>query len=552
MDQQRTEYLKPENRLPAFAEGAILLTNVQLVPMTADTVLSGMAVYLEDGVIRRIVEERTLDEFDGVDDFDEVGGLEEVDRFDEMDAFEAVGGLEEVDELWYREGNFTRVDAEGRYLMPGLIDMHVHLWDRYELGLYLANGVTAVRNVWGMPMHLRMKEEAHRGEYLSPRIYTTGPKLTGQEVIDGSNWQLSDVAEARSRVRAFHDEGYDFVKTYYGLSRELFEAILEEASELGIDVVAHPTPGVAFSDHVHPQIRSIEHVEDVVQQALEFQMDSLALQQVLDGLMREAEAIGMGSSRGGSDEQEAFREMIAPSDLSDLSASNDPGELGEPHQPDPNTNKVRYEVQYEVRYCPTMTVFHNITRMLREDSILTSDSLAFMNPLVRLVDSKAQFERWSGAKAQDPGVVDRLEAQHAFHLEIVRAMHEAGVTLIAGTDAGIGVTLPGFSIHEELAFYREAGLSNFEVLRTATVNAAGTHGVMGDLGSIEEGKAASLLLLDGNPMEDLGALRDPVVVFLDGVPLGRDQLGRMKEQAFGRKNRVATGVRYLENLVQEW
>jgi len=510
MDQQRTEYLKPENRLPAFAEGAILLTNVQLVPMTADTVLSGMAVYLEDGVIRRIVEERTLDEFDGVDDFDEVGGLEE------------------VDELWYWKGNFTRVDAEGRYLMPGLIDMHVHLWDRYELGLYLANGVTAVRNVWGMPMHLRMKEEAHRGEYLSPRIYTTGPKLTGQEVIDGSNWQLSDVAEARSRVRTFHDEGYDFVKTYYGLSRELFEAILAEASELGIDVVAHPTPGVAFSDHVHPQIRSIEHVEDVVQQALEFQMDSLALQQVLDGLMREAEAIGMGSSRGGF------------------------GEQGEPHQPDPNTNKVRYEVQYEVRYCPTMTVFHNITRMLREDSILTSDSLAFMNPLVRLVDSKAQFDRWSGAKAQDPGVVDRLEAQHAFHLEIVRAMHESGVTLIAGTDAGIGVTMPGFSIHEELAFYREAGLSNFEVLRTATVNAAGTHGVMGDLGSIEEGKAASLLLLDGNPLEDLGVLRDPVVVFLDGVPLGRAQLGWMKERASGRKNRVATGVRYVENLVQEW
>jgi len=124
--------------------------------------------------------------------------------------------------------------------------------------------------------------------------------------------------------------------------------------------------------------------------------------------------------------------------------------------------------------------------------------------------------------------------------------------LIAGTDAGIGVTLPGFSIHEELAFYREAGLSNFEVLRTATVNAAGTHGVMGDLGSIEEGKAASLLLLDGNPLEDLGVLRDPVVVFLDGVPLGRAQLGRMKERASGRKNRVATGVRYVENLVQEW
>ena len=129
--------------------------------------------------------------------------------------------------------------------------------------------------------------------------------------------------------------------------------------------------------------------------------------------------------------------------------------------------------------------------MMINDSILDSESMAYMNPMIKKTDSKDQFERWHNAKQEDAGTIDWIKSQHDFHITIVRKLHEAGVKIICGTDGGIGVTFPGFSIHQELAFYKEAGLSNYEVMKTATVNAAQTHSIMNQLGSIEEGKIAA-------------------------------------------------------------
>jgi imidazolonepropionase-like amidohydrolase len=154
--------------------------------------------------------------------------------------------------------------------------------------------------------------------------------------------------------------------------------------------------------------------------------------------------------------------------------------------------------------------------MMINDSILDSESLEYMNPLIKKVDSKKQFERWFNAKREDPATVERIKKQHDFHITIVKKLHEAGVTIICGTDAGIGVTLPGFSIHKELAFYQEAGLSNYEVLKTATVNASQTHSIMNQLGTIEEGKIANFLLVDENPLDELNTLQHPNMVFVKG------------------------------------
>ncbi|MGA9269003.1 MAG: amidohydrolase family protein, partial [Lutimonas sp.] len=203
------------------------------------------------------------------------------------------------------------------------------------------------------------------------------------------------------------------------------------------------------------------------------------------------------------------------------------------------------------KYCPTITVFNNIYQMMMNDSILDSESLDYMNPLIKKVDSKKQFERWFYAKQEDPGTVNRIKTQHDFHMTIVQKLHEAGVKIICGTDAGIGVTLPGFSIHSELAFYKEAGLSNYEVLQTATVNASQTHSIMNQLGTIEEGKIANLLLLDHNPLIDLTALEEPASVFINGRKLNRETLESFEEKAKKRKNLIASGLRYLEYLIVE-
>ena len=114
VDKQSTNYLKVKNNKSAH-NNSFLITNVNIIPMNQDTILVDKMVFIKDGIIQKIADRI------------EINGVE-------------------------------IIDAKNKYLIPGLIDMHVHVWDRFELGLYLSNGVTAVRNLWGMPMHLRLKE----------------------------------------------------------------------------------------------------------------------------------------------------------------------------------------------------------------------------------------------------------------------------------------------------------------------------------------------------------------------------------------------------------
>ena len=444
-----TSYLKIKN-VPASNNTTYLITNVNIIPMLQDTVLANKMEYIQDGIIKSISESLPNKEVE-------------------------------------------IVDAQGKFLLPGLIDMHVHVWDKYELGLYLANGVTAVRNVWGIPMHLRIKEDVNNDKILSPHFYTTGPKLTGPEFIGDDNLNLTSPIEAKDKVISYKDRGYDFIKTYYGLNRDIFDAVVEQAAISKMDIVAHPSQKVPFSYHLNPQIKSIEHAEEIVQQPLQFNLDTIKLQPIIDSI---------SNSKHSS-------------------------------------------------YCPTLTVFNNIYQMMINDSILEAEPLSYMNPLIKKVDSKNQFNRWHNAKMEDSNVVDRIKNQHDFHLEIVAELHKARVPIICGTDAGIGVTLPGFSIHKELAFYKEAGLSNYEVLKTATVNAAQTHSIMHQLGTIEVGKVANLLLVDHNPLIELSTLKNPSTIFIKGRQINRKTLLSFKEKAKNRKNLIASALRYLENLLIE-
>lgn len=449
IDTLGTSYLKVKDG-EASNNSTYLITNVSIVPMNRDTILVNKMVYIKDGIIQSISE--TID----------------------------IKGIEVV-------------DAKGKYLVPGLIDMHVHVWDRYELGLYLSKGVTAVRNLWGMPMHLRIKEDVNNGEIISPIFFTTGPKLTGPDFIGDDNLNLTNPSEAKEKVISYQDRGYDFIKTYYGLDKEIFDAIIEQATISEIDIVAHPSQKVSFSYHLNPQIKSIEHAEEIVQQALQFDLDTNKLQLVIDSISE-------------------FK---------------------------------------HISYCPTITVFNNIYQMMMNDSILDSELLSYMNPLIKKVDSKKQFDRWYNAKQEDESVVSRIKNQHDFHLKIIAQLHKAGVPIICGTDAGIGVTIPGFSVHQELAFYKEAGLSNYEVLKTATVNASQTHLIMNQLGTIEVGKIANLLIVDNNPLIELSVLKNPSSVFVKGRKLNRETLDSFDEKSRNRKNLMASALRYLENLIIE-
>ena len=449
VDSLGTNYLSIDKN-DRTSNNSYIISNVNIIPMNQDTVLVDKMVYIKEGIIEKIAD--TID----------------------------VEGIEII-------------DAKNKYLTPGLIDMHVHVWDRYELGLYLSNGVTAVRNLWGMPMHLRIKKDVIKDNIFSPAFFTSGPKLTGREFIGDDNLNLTNPSEAKEKVISYKDRGYDLIKTYYGLDREIFNAVIEQAKISEIDIVAHPSQKVPFSYHLNPQIKSIEHAEEIVQQPLQFDLDTLKLQSIIDS----------------------------------ISQSN------------------------HTSYCPTITVFNNIYQIMINDSILDLESLEYMNPLIKKIDSKNQFDRWFNAKQKDSTVVRRIKNQHNFHITIVQKLHESGVNIVCGTDAGIGITLPGFSIHKELKFYKEAGLSNYEVLKTATVNASKTHSIMNSLGTIEVGKVANLLLVDENPLIGLSSLENPAYVFVKGRKLNRKTLDSYNEKAKKRKNLMASALRYLENFIFE-
>lgn len=445
IDTFNTRYLNTSN---FDSSNSWVIKNVHVIPMHQDTVLRNQTVVIESGRIKAISE-----------------------------APDTQG--------------FPEIDAKGKYLLPGLIDMHVHVWDKYELGLYLANGVTAVRNLWGRPEHLKIIQQLSQHKIVGPFFFSSGPKLTGPEFIGDDNLQLFSVEEAIAAVDAAKANGFDLIKTYYGLPADYFEAIVQRAREIGLDVAAHPTPSVPYSDHLIPGVVSLEHAEDIVQQPLEFVLDTVKLNAVVDQFARAK-----------------------------------------------NTS-----------FSPTLTVFHNILNMLENPNILQEGSMSFMNPMIRQEDSRAQFERWSNALQEDTTTPDRIRVQHQFHLLALKKLHAAGVNIVCGTDAGIGVTVPGFSIHDELELYHQAGLSNFEVLQTATVNPIRVHDFMSDLGTVEPGKFANLLLVDHNPLAELETLKNPSLVFVAGKRFEPKTLAAFKEKAKNRPNLWQSYLRYAYYLI---
>jgi hypothetical protein len=449
IDNYQTSYLRISGH-PEFEINSYVIKNVHVVPMTSDTVLRNHTVIIRDGMIAEITPDGPVSELEVI-------------------------------------------DGKGKYLMPGLIDMHVHVWDEYELGLYLANGVTAVRNLWGQPMHLRMKNAINSGQILAPMFYTSGPKLTGPAFMGDDNLQLFTQEEAKSKIIEYKERGYDFVKTYYGLTEELFDAVIAQAAESKMDVVAHPSAEVPYSYHFRPEIKTIEHAEDIVQQPLNYELDSVKLKEVVE----------------------------------------------------------LYATSPDASLCPTLVVYYNIYRLLTEENILNSEELDYMNPLIKMVDSQAQLDRWSNTKANDSSIVSRIKAQHDFHLLAVRKLHEQGVTIVAGTDAGIGVTTPGYSIHQELDFYTQAGMTNYEALLTATVNPSKVHDFLNNQGTIQEGNLANMILTKQNPLDDLTALTDIEMVLVRGRKIEREKLGEFVAKAMTRSNMLVSGLRYAENLIVE-
>ncbi|ODT89387.1 amidohydrolase family protein [Phenylobacterium sp. SCN 70-31] len=372
------------------------------------------------------------------------------------------------------------VDGAGRTLIPGLIDAHIHLGDEAELAAYLAHGVTGVRNMSGYPFHLRLSERIVTGELLAPDFITTGPILNGRgpnETILQRTIASGD--EARASVQAQHDAGYRALKIYSNLTREAFEAIIDEANRLGMSVAGHSPEGVRtkgvprerpfdipWEQSLGRGLTTLEHIETIVWHGLRDELD-----------------------------EDRMRLLAAR-----LSAS---GEV----------------------VTPTLIAHRRLVLIAEtKGEYLSGPGSDTINPLTRFFERGSE-RRWSGVDAS------KYERPHAdFFLTATRLLHEAGVPLIAGTDSGSFGLVPGASLARELELLVAAGLSPHDALAAATRSSAQALGFE-RTGVAAPGYRANLVLLKGDPLTRIGAVESPSGVMIGGYWLDDDGLEDMRRSA---------------------
>jgi imidazolonepropionase-like amidohydrolase len=369
------------------------------------------------------------------------------------------------------------IDGTGKYLMPGLADMHVHISNEDEFLLFVANGVTTVRDMWGDEDRLAWRAGIERGDILGPTIYTSGPIIDGNPPwIEGST-VVESTEDAERVVAEQKAAGYDFVKVYDLLTADAYADIVAAAEKHGMPVVGHVPDAVGLGGVLDAGQASIEH-----------------LRGYSAALASDPEKVTHGS------------EDWAMADTSKMRA------LAEATQ------------EAGVWNCPTLVVGQKWVQPEEQRALSEQTVMRFIAPAVR-DEWNPDTSYLSSFPAEKLAAV---EGSHRERLLMTLALHKAGARLLLGTDCGNPFVVAGFSVHEELANLVDAGLTPYEALLTGTRNAAEFVGASGEFGVVAAGARADLVLTVGNPLEDIGAVAQPAGVMVRGVWLNREELaGRL-------------------------
>lgn len=381
------------------------------------------------------------------------------------------------------------IDGKGKFLIPGLWDMHAHWREKAYLPLFTVNGVTGIRIMWGVPEHLTWREEVADGSLLGPRFVVAG------NILDGPNARLPGSAlvateeEGRTAVQTTKRDGYDFVKVYSVLPAEAYSGIASEAKKLGIPFVGHVPAAVGAARASDMGQKSIEHLWDVP----------------------------LACSSREEEERKAYLDDIAklPSREQLLIYLRRAEKSMDSYDEKKAEALFARFVKHGTWHVPTLTVY---AAYLGDEQVTEDPRLKYMPPELR--------QRWAQDMKQRPDFAE-LGWLLRKHKALVSSMHKAGVKLLAGTDAESTFSFPGFSLHDEMAILVEAGLSPMEALQTATRNPAEFLGLEKDLGTVETGKLADLVLLDADPLKDIKNTKKIAAVVSGGKLLTRQALDKM-------------------------
>lgn len=396
------------------------------------------------------------------------------------------------------------IDGTGQYLIPGLWDFHVHLSydDRFTASMpaqFLSYGITSVRDTGGlMRKMLPIIETMRAADAIAPRVFFAGPLLDGQFVVyDGDDRpeigvQNATPEQARETVRGLKEQGVDFIKIYEMVSPDVFEAMVETANELDLPIDSH-VPLSLRASTAGPSVDSIEHLRNI---EMDCASDSPTLHEERLERLRNTDGLS------------GFELRSSLHNLQRLPA------IANYDQARCDEVIAALEATTQV---PTLQLYSTgvIPPYSRDD---------WDDALDRLPAAAA--ESWKtytqDRRANPPEASDTTFAE--WGLFLTGRAHAAGVPIGAGTDTPIGLSPPGYSLHTELDFLVRAGLSPIDALAAATVRPAEYFSLQDTMGTIDEGKVADLVLLDANPLDDIGNAKRISRVVSKGVVYDVDEL----------------------------
>ncbi len=380
----------------------------------------------------------------------------------------------------------NQIDGAGQFILPGLSEMHAHIPSpptsptRVEetLFLYLSNGITTIRGMLGHPSHLELRERALSGDLLSPRIFTSSPSLNGNSV--------QTPEEARQKVAAYASAGYDFLKIHPGIRLEVFEALVETADQEEIPFAGHVPVDVGIIRALESGYATIDHID-------------------------------------------GFLEGLVPPEQ--ISNPNDNGFFGYNFTQLVDTTRIPGLVELskkkEVWVVPTQSLFERWFAPTTADDMLAQSEMKYM--------PKATLQNWRERKIQATGDQSGFDSEIweefiNIRKKLLTSIQDNGYGLLLGSDAPQIFNVPGFSIHREIEGMVRAGLSPLEILQSGTINVARYLNMEDRFGEIKEGLEADAILIKGNPIQDLGALKDIQGVLVRGQWISAEEIDiRLKE-----------------------
>lgn len=419
--------------------GALLLSDVNIIDVREGTILSHQNIVIDSGKIKHIL-----------------AAEQDPKNFDE------------------------HIDATGKYVIPGLAEMHAHIpppstsQERLEetLFLYLSNGVTTIRGMLGAPNHLALREQVKSGDILGPRIFTSSPSLNGNSVTSEE--------EAINKVTAYQKEGYDFLKIHPGIQRNVFDALVKTANEVDIPFAGHVPVDVGIRHALKSDFASIDHIDGF-----------------LEGLVPSSENVDPTANG-------FFGYNFTP--LADT------GQIAE---------LVVLSKKHKVWIVPTQSLFERWFAPISAETLLEQPEMKYM--------PASTLENWKRIKLNSTGPdsgFDEVQWEDFISIrrQLLKALHEDGQGILLGSDAPQLFNVPGFSIHHEIEGMERAGMTPLEIIQSGTINPAQFFDMEEDFGEVKEGLAADLVVLESNPLNDLSSLKKITGVLLQGKWLSKEMI----------------------------